>query len=76
MAIRTPSPLQASFWLTHQEKRYILVICALLLLGITARFYYLHNEVPEIYTPEGIDAAENLEGPITERRQQDMSGSD
>ena len=66
MANKTPSPLQASFWLTHQEKRYIWVICALLLLGITARFYYLQNETPEVYVPEGVDAAENHDGTVTE----------
>ena len=68
MAYKTPSPLQASFWLTHQEKRYILVLCALSLLGIAARFYYLSNETPVIYTPEGIDAAEQHETALPEDR--------
>lgn len=49
------SPLQASFWLTEQEKRYILVVCALFLLGLTARYFYLKNEVPEVYTPVGLE---------------------
>jgi hypothetical protein len=69
MANKTPSPLQASFWLTHQEQRYLLVICALSFLGITARFYYLRNEKPEVYLPEGIEAVENHEGTIPEVRQ-------
>lgn len=53
-----PSPLQASFWLTNQEKRYILVICALFLLGIAARYFYLKNETPKVYTPAGIEETE------------------
>ncbi len=55
MPNKTPSLLQASFWLTGQEKRYILVICALALLGIAARYFYLKNEKPEAYAPPGIE---------------------
>ncbi len=59
MPDKNPSPLQASFWLTGQEKRYILVICALVLLGIAARYFYLKNEKPEAYAPAGIEEQEN-----------------
>ena len=58
MPDKTPSPLQASFWLTEQERHYILVICALALLGIAARYFYLKNETPGVYTPAGIEKAE------------------
>jgi hypothetical protein len=58
MADKKPSPLQASFWFTEQEKRYILVIAALFLLGLAARFYFMKTEQPEIYTPEGIEKLE------------------
>ena len=58
MPDKKPSPLQASFWLTEQERHYILVICALALLGIAARYFYLKNETPEVYTPAGIEKAE------------------
>lgn len=58
MPEKKPSPLQASFWLTTQEKRYILVICALALLGIAARYFYLKNEKPKVYTPVGIEKTE------------------
>jgi len=58
MPDKNPSPLQASFWLTGQEKRYILVICALALLGIAARYFYLKNEKPEVYAPAGIEETE------------------
>ena len=58
MPDKKSSPLQASFWLTEQERHYILVICALALLGIAARYFYLKNETPEVYTPAGIEKAE------------------
>ncbi|MEN7973666.1 MAG: hypothetical protein ABFR47_07505 [Verrucomicrobiota bacterium] len=58
MPDKSSSPLQASFWLTAQEKRYILVICALALLGIAARYFYLKNEKAEVYTPAGIEEVE------------------
>ena len=61
MPDKNPSPLQASFWLTGQEKRYILVICALALLGSVARYFYLKNEKPEVYTPAGIEETEQEE---------------
>ena len=51
MANKKISPLQASFWLSEQEKRYILVICAVFMLGLIARYYYLNREKPEVYTP-------------------------
>jgi hypothetical protein len=59
MKAQRPSPLQASFWLTEQEKRYILVICAVILLGVVARHYYLKNEIAEVYTPAGIEEMES-----------------
>ena len=50
--------MQACFWLTEQERRYVLVICALALLGIAARYFYLKSEKPEVYTPAGIEQTE------------------
>jgi hypothetical protein len=58
MADKKPSPLQAAFWLTEQEKRYILVICGLFLLGIAARYFYLNNENPTVYTPTELEKTE------------------
>jgi len=58
MPDKNPSPLQASFWLTEQEKRYVLVICALALLGIAARYFHLKNEKAEAYIPAGIEETE------------------
>ena len=58
MADKKPSPLQASFWLTKQERISILVVCALALLGLAARYFYLKNEVPKVYTPAGIEEGE------------------
>jgi len=46
MAEKTPSPLQASFWLSKQERIYILIICALFLFGLGARYLYLNNRKP------------------------------
>ena len=58
MANKKISPLQAGFWLSEQEKRYILVICALFLLGLFARYYYLKHEKPEAYTPPVLEQTE------------------
>ena len=58
MAKKKISPLQAGFWLSEQEKRYILVICAIFLLGLIARYYYLNNEKPEGYTATGHEQME------------------
>jgi hypothetical protein len=58
MTEKQPTPLQASFWLTHQEKTYILIICALFLLGLAARHFYLKNETTTVYTPAGIEEVE------------------
>ena len=55
---RKASPLQASFWLTDQEKRYILVICAIFLLGLVVRYWYLNNGKPREYDPRGLDKLE------------------
>ena len=59
MIEKKPTPLQASFWLTSQEKGYILVICALFLLGLAARYFYLKKETVTVYTPTGIEMTEN-----------------
>jgi hypothetical protein len=52
---KKPSPFQASFMLTDQEKIYILAICAIFLIGIAARYFYLKNETAKVYTPAGIE---------------------
>lgn len=58
MKDKQPTPLQASFWLTNQEKTYMLVLCAVLLVGLIARYFYLKNEKAEVYTPPGIEKPE------------------
>jgi hypothetical protein len=55
MPDRNLTPWQAGYWLTGQEKRSILVICALILLGIAARYFYLKYEKPTAYTPAGME---------------------
>lgn len=52
MAEQQRTPLQTGFWLTVQEKRYILAVCALLLLGIAARYAYVKYDAPEGYAPD------------------------
>ncbi|NLX26374.1 MAG: hypothetical protein GXY61_10510 [Lentisphaerae bacterium] len=49
------SPLQSGFLLSGQEKKYILIICAVFLLGLITRYWYLKHEKPREYTPEGIE---------------------
>ncbi len=58
MRDQPPTPLQASFWLTREEMGYILVIFAIFLVGIVARYFYLKHETPKAYTPEGIEKKE------------------
>lgn len=58
MKNKPPTPLQASFWLTDEEKNYIVAVCAIFLLGLVARYFYLKNETPEVYTPIGIENVE------------------
>ncbi len=58
MAKKNPSPLQAGFWLSEQEKRYILVICAIFLLGLMVRYWYLKHDMPIEYVPKGIEKVE------------------
>jgi hypothetical protein len=56
------SPLQASFWLSEQEKRYILIVCAVFLLGLIARYYYLKHETAEVYAlPDAEQTEQNHE---------------
>lgn len=61
MKEKAPTPLQASFWLTKQEQGYILVVCAVFLIGLAARYFYLKNEITEAYTPAGIEESESKE---------------
>jgi len=58
MANKKISPLQASFWLSEQEKRYILFVCAIFLLGLIARHYYLKHDKAGAYTPPGLEQTE------------------
>ena len=51
--------MQAGFWLTEQERKCILLICAIFLLGMAARYLYLKSEKPEEYNPDGIGQLEN-----------------
>ncbi len=51
MAGKRISPLKAGFWLTEQEKVYLLVVCAVLLIGFVARYFHLKNKAPTVYTP-------------------------
>lgn len=59
MANKRRSPLQSGFWLTEQEKRYILVICAVFMLGLLVRYWYLKHGKPREYTPRGQEKLED-----------------
>lgn len=58
MAEKKTTPLHAAFSFTSQEKRYILIICTLFLLGIIARWLFLNNRRPTPYEPVGIEQAQ------------------
>jgi len=53
-----PSPLQASFWLTLEERIWLAVILAIGLLGLTVRYFYLKSRTAQVYTPPGIEITE------------------
>jgi hypothetical protein len=59
MKDKPPTPLQASFWLTPQEQKYILVVCTIFLIGLIARYFYLKNEKNTLYTPAHITPTEH-----------------
>ena len=59
MSEKKPSPLQSGFMLTKQEKIYILVICALFMLGLGARYLYLGNRNPSPTIPVEQTVLEN-----------------
>jgi hypothetical protein len=56
---KQPTPLQASFWLTDQEKVYILIVSTIFLIGLVARYYYLKNDKAAVYTPVGVEEMES-----------------
>jgi hypothetical protein len=58
MNIKKPGPLQAGFWLTVQERRYILIICALFFIGLAARYYHLTHQQPDKVTAADIGIPE------------------
>ncbi len=58
MSDKPPTPLQASFWLTQEETLYILALCAIFLVGIIARYFYLKNETAGAYAPANIEKVE------------------
>ncbi len=55
------SPLESGFWLSAEEKRYILIVCAIFLLGILVRYWYLKRDQPREYTPVGLDLGGKLD---------------
>ena len=59
MSDKPPTPLQASFWLTKEETGYILALCAIFLVGIVARYFYLKNEPAGTYTLAGVEEGEH-----------------
>lgn len=56
MPEKNSNPLQSGFILSKQEKIYILVICALFILGLGARYLYLGNRNPSPTIP--VEASE------------------
>ena len=45
---------RAWFSLTRQEQLLLSAVLAIILVGVTARYFHLKNEKPEPYDPEGI----------------------
>jgi hypothetical protein len=62
MQKQTPSPLQAAFWLTREERKYLLVFLSLLFLGLLSRYFYLkHHPVQKIEKTEWAQVEQNDE---------------
>ena len=51
MAEKQLNPIQSGFLLTKEEKIYLLVTCALFILGLAARYLYLNNRNPSPTVP-------------------------
>lgn len=47
--------LKPWFLLTGQEQRAVLLILALAIIGLAARYWHLHRELPDPYEPAGLD---------------------
>lgn len=62
MSKRIPTPLQASFWITAEERRYLLVIITILVIGSIVRYVYFRKTVGEPLT----SAAQELNQPVHE----------
>ncbi|MDZ8118571.1 hypothetical protein P9H32_08010 [Pontiella sp. NLcol2] len=63
MSDKKNSPFQAAFWISNQEKLYILIICLLFILGFGARYLYLNNRRPSPPLdpqPEQIEKTEQI----------------
>jgi len=58
MADKQPSPLQAAFRLTRQERVYLFAVCALVFIGLAARWFYLKTGESGVYTPAGMERTE------------------
>ncbi|MCF7849250.1 MAG: hypothetical protein K9M45_10390 [Kiritimatiellales bacterium] len=59
MKNKQPTPLQASFWLTLEERVWLAVILAIALFGLTVRYFYLKNTKATVYTPAEIEETES-----------------
>jgi len=46
------APFHSIFRLTAEEKKYLLLVVAVFLLGLIARYFYLKNETTSLYTPD------------------------
>ncbi len=47
--------------LTLQERKFLLGILAIALVGLAARYLHLRNQQPEPYRPAGVESAERGE---------------
>jgi hypothetical protein len=53
------TPLEMSFWLSSQERLYLLVIGAIFMVGLTVRYFYLKDRAPDEYVPSGAATVES-----------------
>jgi hypothetical protein len=58
MRKKNTTPFQAAFWLSSEEMTYLMILCAIFLIGLALRYFYLKTEQAEVYRPDHLSQTE------------------